>query len=267
MHDVNQWKRRVKELAEEGRKAELHSLARAMLRLAAPMYDEPSQITDVVHIAERLAKGEACSTHGMDHESAERRLESMGCMTHREWFRLRESGSSLVQIAIGINHAHIFAQGALQILSSLIDAHLEECLGTAGSVARVSERFRPLFTKKGERSSLLHRLHPDAAKKLGALLEGPAAVVSKTTDRLRVFHLFTLHNSFRSVASVEAKRRGEPNESPDHTGPLYKVRKLGESLGIQLTCPSSDSGRARTVLTPAGEALADWISHLPKFAI
>ncbi len=105
--------------------------------------------------------------------------------------------------------------------------------------------------------------YPEAHAKLVAALDKQAGI-PKTRLRLHTFLSFAKHGSFRQVAAELARVAGDPCDSPDQSGPISQVRKLGETLDVVLTRLSDDPGRRRSELTEAGSALADWLRSHPQ---
>lgn len=262
MGNFEQWQTRLRAMQEEGSLFEMHAFGVECLRLCLPMIEQPAAVGRLIRIAERYAESLAACTAATSPEEARRIRQANGYMADEERQVAIESGGQMARLATRIDWAYTFATMALNHLSLLMDARLESKLG-GGSASLAAENLRRLYHRPGELSSLLHQHYPEAAKNLTALLDGAAR--SKTLDRLLVFRSFVIHGSFRKVAIEQPKQKGEALGTPDHTGPAYKVRKLGEALGIQLTRPSSGPGRAGTELTPAGEALSDWIRVHPDF--
>ena len=258
MQVPKEWMARIKTLNGEGRSDELIKLALQCLRLTVPLLDDKSKIEHVVWICETYSELSECHSAGIDADATENLLASKGLMTEAELRAAYLEYSIFIRLATDRRMAHTFAVMASAQLAAFLDAQMERSLGNDKAYRAAVEKFSPFYKAGPNSQSLLHVEFPDAAKTLTALLNGPAS--SKTLDRLAVFRSFTVHKSFRHVA----RQADESADSPDHSGPAYKVRKLGEALGVQLTCLSPGPGRSRTDLTLAGLALADWLHSRPN---
>jgi len=261
MIELEQWKARLGEMQAEHKFYEMHAFACECLRLSLPLLEQPTRVSKLLHIAQRYVDSLVAVPSGLSYDDYNSLRESKGLMTDQERSQAIASGSSMTRLATRIDWAHTFALVAVNQLSALLEAHLKAKLGSPDPVVPVVERIGRLFLKNGEQASLLYKDFPNAAHLLEGLLEGTSK--SKTVDRLKVFRSFTIHGSFRHVAAEQSRENGVQDEPPDHHGPAYNVRKLGESLGIQLTCLATGPGRSRTEMTPAGHALADWIGCRP----
>lgn len=258
MQMPKEWMDRIKSLSDASRTADLHDLALQCLRLTAPLLDDKSKLEHVIRICEAYGALSEYHSAGIDADEIRNNLESKGLMAEPEIHAAYKEYSSFIRLATDRRMAHTFAVMASAQLAAFLGAQMERSLGNDAAYRAAVEKFGPLYEAGPKSQSLLHVGYPDAARTLTALLEGPAR--AKTLDRLAVFRSFTVHKSFRNVA----RQADESADNPDHSGPAYKVRKLGESLGVQLTCLSSGPGRSRTELTPAGLALADWLHSRPN---
>lgn len=256
-----EWLDRIKSLSGASRKDELHQLALQCLRLTLPLLEDKLKLQQVIAIGETCGVLRECTAAGMDAQEANGVLTARGLMTEAELRAACREASILIRLATDADAALSFATIATGQLAAFLDAHMERALGNDEAYRAAAAKFNAFYRAGGKSPSLLDVEFPEAAKALTGLLNGPAR--AKTLDRLAIFRSFTVHQSFRQVA----RQADEAAETPDHSGPAYKVRKLGESLGVQLTRLSPEPGRSRTELTPAGHALADWVSSRPDLPI
>lgn len=146
-------------------------------------------------------------------------------------------------------------------------AHLEEAVGDRDLVIRSKAR-ELLQQRQAERSvvatSMLQTHFSATYDRLMAMLRSDKDV-QKTKERLASFQAFVVHGSFRKVAALEAQALGLGDESPDHSGPASRIKRLGELLETPLTQLSDEPGLRRAELTDAGHALADWIKANPSW--
>lgn len=257
MQVPKEWLERIKSLSEASRTAELKKLALQCLRLTVPLLDDRSKIEHVLRFCETHDALCECHAAGIETQELEGILSSKGLMTQPEYRVACSEQSVFIRLATDPRMALTFATLASAQLAAFLDAHMEASLENGEAYSAAVAKFSAFYKAGDKSSSLLHIEYPEAASRLTALLNGPTR--AKTLDRLSVFRSFTVHKSFRHVA----RQADEAADSPDHSGPAYKVRKLGESLGLQLTRLAPGPGRSRTELTPAGQALADWISSRP----
>jgi hypothetical protein len=257
MQVPREWLDRIKSLNDEARAADLRRLALQCLRLTVPLLDDKSEIEHVIRICDSYDSLCECHSAGISADEIDGVLASKGLMTQAELHAAYRQYSIFIRSATNPNMAITFASLASGQLAAFLDAHMEASLGNAEAYTAAVAKFSAFYKAGDKSSSLLHIEYPEAASKLTALLNGAAR--AKTLDRLSVFRSFTVHKSFRHVA----RQADEAADNPDHSGPAYKVRKLGESLGVQLTRLAPGPGRSRTELTPAGQALADWVSSRP----
>jgi hypothetical protein len=261
MAGLKGWKTRIRTLREEGKREELYALACELFRLSAPMFREPSKVEGLICLAERYKRSEFVDAGGLKPDEAKKRYMANNAMTASEYHDIRENGPTIAILATQSHMVSAFAEFALHQLSILINGHLEKKLGNSEPLEQAIESLDKFYSLKGVTLSRLDWQFPEAAKRLEALLRDETS--AKTLDRLTVFRSFTIHGSFRHIALEQASQIGETTKNPDHTGPAYKVRKLGEALGLQLTCLSTKTGRSSTELTTDGLALADWTTRRP----